>query len=43
MTWESTHEDDAAVVEVDHGGEELLQAPHLSHKVDLKSEYNLDI
>ncbi len=35
MSWQATHEDDAAPVEPDHGGQELSQAPDLTHQVDL--------
>ncbi len=35
VSWQATHEDDAAPVEPDHGGQELSQAPDLTHQVDL--------
>ena len=38
MTREATHEDDAASVHVDHGGQELSQYPDLAHQVDLNTK-----
>ncbi len=35
MTGQAAHEDDAAPVEANHGGQELSQAPHLAHQVHL--------
>ena len=37
VTREATHEDDAASVHADHGGQELPQYPDLAHQVDLNS------
>ncbi len=37
MAGQAAHEDDAAPVEANHGGQELSQAPHLTHQVHLPS------
>jgi hypothetical protein len=37
MARQAAHEDDAASVEANHGGQELSQAPHLAHQVYLPS------
>ena len=36
MSGQATHEDDAAPVETDHGGQELTQTPDLTHQVHLQ-------